>query len=143
MAYVNLQAVMEGVAERLRTIPGLRVTAYMPDQVNPPHAVVRVPEVTNYHLTMGRGSVDLNVVVNVFVPGVDDRTGQIALSEYAQPGGEKSVLLAIEGDKRLGGAVSDCVVVSFRPFDRQQIPDSGGAICFVGEFTLRVIAPGK
>lgn len=143
MAAVNFQAVMEGLAVRLRTIEGLRVTPYMPDQINPPHAVVRVPEVTNYHLTMGRGAVDLNVVVNLFVSGVDDRTGQNALGEYAQPGGDKSVLVAIESDKRLGGAVSDCVVTGFRPFDRQQVPENGGAICYVGEFTLRVIAPGK
>ncbi len=139
MAGFIVSDVMEGVAERLRTITGLRVSFFTPDQVNPPHAAVGMPEVTNYHSTMGRGLCEMTLAVVLFVPGVDDRTGQAALGAYASAGGERSVVTAIEADKRLGGAASSCVVTGFRPFGRQDI---NGAQLYVGEFSLLIHAPG-
>ncbi len=135
----TVQEVMEGVAARLRTINGLRVSYFTPDQINPPHAAVGMPEIVNYHAAMARGLVELALGVQVFVPGVDDRTGQNALAAYANPTGDSSVITAIEADKRLDGAVSDCIVASFRPFGRQEI---SGAQIYVGEFSLRIYASG-
>ncbi len=92
---VSLIGVMEGVAGRLETIPGLRVSFYTPDQINPPAAVVGMPEVVDYHTAMGRGLIEMSLGVQVFVTSVDDRTGQIALASYADPTGETSVVSAV------------------------------------------------
>lgn len=135
----TIAAVMDGVAERLRTINGLRVSFYSPDQVNPPHAAVGMPEVVDYHTAMGRGLVELSLGLQLFVGSVDDRTGQLALAAYGDPAGTSSIIRAVEADRRLGGAVSDCIVTSFRPFGRQ---DVGGVPLYVGEFSLRIYAPG-
>lgn len=140
MAGFIVSEVMDGVADRLRTIPNLRVSFFTPDQVNPPHAVVGMPEVVSYHSTMRRGLCELTLGVMVFVPGVDDRTGQTALGAYASATGDRSVVTAIEGDTRLGGAASSCIVTAFRPFGRQ---DVNGAQLYVGEFSLLIYAPGK
>jgi hypothetical protein len=135
----TFEAVMEGVATRLRTISGLRVSFYTPDQINPPHAAVGMPEVVDYHTAMGRGLAELSLGVQVFVTSVDDRTGQLALAAYGNPAGGSSVVRAVEADRRLGGAVSDCIVTTFRPFGRQ---DVGGVPMYVGEFSLRIYASG-
>lgn len=137
---VSLIQVMEGVAVRLATIEGLRVSFYTPDQINPPAAAVGMPEVVDYHSAMARGLVELAMGVQLFVTSADDRSGQIALAAYGDPAGSRSVMRAVEGDRRLGGLVSDCIVASFRPFGRQ---DVGAVPMYVGEFSLRIYAPGK
>lgn len=135
----TIAAVMTGIETRLATIAGLRLTEYTPDQVNPPQAFVGVPPVPNYHQTMGRGRFTLEPTVTVLVSAALDRVGQLALAEYANPTGPKSVVTAVEADKSLGGVVEDCIVVDFRPFGLQEVGVIG---YFGGVFNLRVIALG-
>lgn len=134
-----IAAIMLAIEDRLKTINGLRTSDYVPDQLNPPVAIVGVPPISNYHATMGRGRFTLEPTITVIVSGALDRIGQRALADYADPTGERSIRAAIEGDKTLGGLVDDCIVVSFRPLGQEAV----GAINYIGgEFTLRVVASG-
>lgn len=135
----TIEQVMLGIETRLATISGLRVTEYIADQINPPAAVVGVPEIDSYHATMGRGRFTISPTVTVFTSAAYDRVGQLKLASYANPTGSSSIVVAIEGDKTLGGVVDDCIVVSFRPLGLEEV----GVIGFYGgEFTLQAIASG-
>lgn len=137
---VNLRAVMAGVAARLETIPGLRVASYTPDQINPPAALISVPEVTDYTAAMRGATVLLDVTVAVLVSAANDRAGQLALADYADPAGPSSVAAAIWADRTLGGVVNDCHVTTFRSYGLTEV---GQVAMYGGEFVIRVIASGR
>jgi len=131
---------MEAVEARLQTIGGLRTSAYVADQINPPHAVVGVPEVDNYHATFHRGRMTIELQVWVLVSSTLDRTGQMLLADYADPVGSTSIANALETDKTLGGVVNDCIVLSFRPLGTEEVGQLG---YYGGVFDLRIIADGS
>jgi hypothetical protein len=135
---------MQGIETRLKTIQvngqNMRTAPYLPDQVNPPMAVVGVPPIPRYHGTFTHGKFELDVPVIVLVSKVVDRIDQATLAAFADIDGTLSVHKAIEGDRTLGGAVDDCIVVSFRPLGNEEV----GAIGYYGgEFTLHVVAAGS
>lgn len=135
----TIEQIMLGVETRLQTISGLRASEIVPDQINPPHALVGVPPIPNYRLAMGRGSYELGLTVTVLVSSAVDRVGQLALAGYASITGPTSIPLAIEGDRTLGGVVSDCIVTSFRPLGLDEV----GVISYYGGvFDLKCIVPG-
>ena len=140
MAAPTIAQVMAGIETRLKTIEGLRTDAYIADQINPPQAIVGVPPVENYHATFQRGRMSLDMEIYIFVSGVLDRQGQVALAEYANPTGTKSVITAIYGDKTLGGVVEDCIVRSFRPLGMEEVGLIG---YYGGVFEMSVIALGS
>lgn len=133
--------IMRGLEVRLATIDGLRVASDgQPDQINPPAAIVQVPPIDNYHATFQRGRLVLSPTVLVLVSAAVSRVGQMALAEYADPTGPRSVVTALEGDKTLGGVAEDLVVRSFRPLGLEDVGEIG---YFGGLFTLMVIAVGS
>lgn len=135
----TITAVMSAIETRLATIAGLRVADIVPDQINPPQAIVGVPEIPQYHQSMGMGKFRLEPTVTILVSAALDRVGQRNLAGYANPTGAQSVRAAIEGDRTLGGTVDDCVVTAFRPLGMEEV----GAIGYYGGvFTLAVIATG-
>lgn len=133
------EQIMDGLATRLQTISGLRVTDYIPGQVTPPAAVIGVPGIQQYHGTMGNGVVVWSPMVTVFTSTAWDRFGQNALAEYMSPTGAKSIRAAIEADRTLGGVVSDCVVMSAEAMSIQQFAAIG---YYGGQWTLQCIATG-
>lgn len=136
----SISDIMVGLENRLKTIPGLRASDYVPDQINPPVAVVGVPPIENYHQTMKRGTTVYVFAVTVIVSASLDRAGQRLLAEYVDPFGEKSIRKAIESERSLGGIVNDAVVDSFRPLGLEEV----GAIPYYGGvFTVRVVVPGE
>lgn len=130
---------MLGIEARLATIAGLRVSEIIPDQINPPAAIVGVPPIPNYRIAMGKGAYELAPTVTVLVSAALDRVGQLQLAGYADPTGASSIITAIEGDRSLGGAVADCVVESFRPIGLEEVGVIG---YYGGVFTLKCIAAG-
>jgi len=96
---VNLRT---GLATRLATITGLRTHATIPDQVNPPCAIVGAPEV-DYDRTMGRGLDAYRTTIRLLVSRATDRGAQNALDAYLAPSGAGSIKTAVEGDQTLGG----------------------------------------
>lgn len=135
----SIEDIMLGIEARLGTIDGLRVSEVIQDQINPPQAMVGVPPIPNYHATMGRGKFTVEPTVTLFVSAGVDRVGQLALAEYANPTGAKSVVAAIEGDRTLGGVVDDCIVIDFQPLGLEEVGQIG---YYGGTFRLRVVASG-
>ncbi|TDE40501.1 hypothetical protein E1295_31880 [Nonomuraea mesophila] len=135
----TIAAIMQGIETRLETIAGLRVSSYVADQINPPQAFVGVPEIPDYHATMRRARITVEPTVTVLVSAALDRVGQMKLAEFANPDGALSVVAAIEGDRKLGGVVDDCIVASFRPLGLEEVGLIG---YYGGVFALRVAARG-
>lgn len=129
--------VMEGIEARLATIEGLQYSEYVPDQVNPPHAFVGVPEIPDYDETFGRGVYRVAPTITVLTSAALDRVGQRALAEFANPSGTKSIPAAIDADRTLGSVVDDCKVTGFRPLNVEEVGVIG---YYGGEFQLDVLA---
>ncbi len=138
MAAPTIAQVMAGIETRLATIAGLRTNDVYPGNVTTPSAVVGVPPIPEYHLTMGRGSFELAPTITLLVSTAMDRAGQIKLAGYANPTGDDSISSAILADKTLGGVVSSCHVQSFRPTELEW----GAVTYYGGIFTLYVVAEG-
>jgi len=125
-----------GIATRLATISGLRTSATLPDQPNPPIAVV-FPERVIYDQAFGRGSDEYTFVVLVIVGRIAERTAQTSLDTYCNPSGGSSIKAAIEGEATLGGKAIDCRVTEMRGQGSLAI---GDATYITGEFLVSVIA---
>lgn len=113
-----------GLAANLATIEGLRTAATVPDQINPPLAVV-MPNTITYDTAFARmGGDEYEFVVMVIVGRVDERTAQNRLDNFCSGSGPLSVKAAIEIDKTLGGKAFDCRVTSLRNYNQISVGDS-------------------
>lgn len=97
----DIQAVIEGVATALETIPGLQVHTEPPGTVAAPAAVVALAGI-DYDTTMARGTDDLTITVDLFV-SLSGTQGMQHLYAYLDGAGEKSIVQAVAGDVTLGG----------------------------------------
>jgi len=71
----SIAELRDGLAANLATIPGLRVSATIPDNPSPPIAIVQLARV-QYHQDFQRGMTEYNFAVQVVVGRVDERTAQ-------------------------------------------------------------------
>lgn len=108
---MDIAAVMDEVAARLDTITGLRVTAFPIDKVNPPHAVVSLPEIS-YDLTYGRGSDRISLPVVIAVGRQSDRASRDKLLPFVAGTGPQSVKQVLEDDTEPYAAFDTLRVVS-------------------------------
>jgi hypothetical protein len=95
----------DGLATNLRTITGLRVSAEVPDNPNPPQAVIQLRSV-DYDGAFQRGMTTYSFVITVLVGRVAEREAQRRLDAYVS-NGASSIKLAAEKDKSLGGKAFD------------------------------------
>ena len=128
----DVSALRTGIATNLATVSGLRTAATVPDQINPPIAVV-MPSSVSYDDTFHRGMQTYVFNVLVIVGRVDERTAQSNLDAYVSSTGASSIKLAIEGDKTLGGVVFDTRVSEMRNYG--QLPVSE-VTYLTAEFTV-------
>jgi hypothetical protein len=103
--------VRDGLKTRLQTISGLRCYDLIPDQVNPPTAIVGQLDFT-FDIDNARGLDLANVDVIVIVQRFSERAGQNRLDSYLSGSGSTSIKAAIEGDRTLGGACQTLRVTS-------------------------------
>jgi hypothetical protein len=103
---VTITQIRDGLATRLATITGLRVSADIPDNPNPPIAVIG-PNTVSYDTSFQGGLTTYTFVVTVIVARVSERQAQTRLDAYASTSGTQSIKEAIEGDRSLGGIVAD------------------------------------
>lgn len=97
-AEVNLATVMQALADRLDTIPGLRVYGYPPDKPPaPPSAVVTYPDTYTYDETYARGMDRLELPVVLLVGKVSDRASRDTIAAYADGAGGQSAFDAVSG----------------------------------------------
>ena len=128
----SISSIRTGLATRLGTISGLRTSAFMPDNPNPPIAVV-MPSSVSYDDTFKRGMQTYVFNVLVIVGRVDERTAQSNLDAYVSSTGTSSIKLAIEGDKTLGGVVFDTRVTEMRNYGQLPV---GEVTYLTAEFTV-------
>lgn len=132
----SVSQLRSGIAANLASIAGLRTAAIVPDQVNPPVAVI-LPDGITFDRTMRRGMDEYGYRVLLIVDRVDWRTGQQAMDAYCAPSGPSSVKAAIESDRTLGGAAQDLRVSEMRNYGTNQI---NGADYLTAEFVVTVYA---
>lgn len=122
----DLQQIRQALATNVGTVSGLRTSYYVPGQVNPPIAVIYPTGAPiEYHLSSNNGSHQFYFEVMIIVGRADEKTAQKNLDAYlSTTDTSKSVFLAIESDRTLGGTVQDCVarrVSSYGSTDINQI----------------------
>jgi hypothetical protein len=102
----TVSQIRDGLAANLATIAGLRTSATVPDNPNPPIAIVE-PTSVNYDTTFGRGLDEYLFKITIIAGRADERSGQNKLDGYCNPSGSLSVKTAVESDKTLGGVVQN------------------------------------
>jgi hypothetical protein len=132
----SIAELRQGIATNLGTIAGLRTSEFIPDNPNPPIAIVQFDR-AQYHLDMGNGMTEYSFVVQLIVGRVDERTAQRNLDAYCSSSGSSSVLLAVESNRTLNGKAFDCVVTEMSSYGPVLVNDT----TYLGaEFQIRVLA---
>jgi hypothetical protein len=132
----TISGIRTGLATRLATIAGLRTSSYIPDQINPPVAVVMPSKIT-FDRAMHRGLDEYEFTVMVLVGRADERVAQTLLDDYCNPTGTSSIKTAVEGDRTLGGVVSDLRVTEMRGISPVLVGDT---TYLTAEFVVSVFA---
>lgn len=102
---MSVQDIRAGLVANLSTISGLRVSGEIPDQVNPPMAVVSLSTV-EYDSAFAQGLTIYRFLVTLVSSRASDRWAQKRLDAYCS-NGEDSIKLAIQSDKTLSGSAYD------------------------------------
>jgi len=119
----SLSDIKKGLADRLKTVPKLRVSAQIPEQVNPPSAVISRASV-NYHRDMAGGTTEWTMQVQLIAGRMADQQAQRTIDAWLAWDGDRSVRRAIEADGTLGGAALDTIVTDADALATFQIGDS-------------------
>ena len=112
-----------GIATNLGTITGLRTGSTIPDNVNPPFAII-APSSVDYHKAFHNGLSTYNFTVTLVVGRVSERTAQNNLDAYCSPTGSSSIRVAIESDRTLSGYAFDCIVSGMRNYGSISLGDN-------------------
>lgn len=105
---MSITDIRDGIATNLATISGLRVASDVPDNPNPPQAIVQLQNV-DYDGAFQGGLTTYSFLVTVLVGRAAERSAQNKLNAYASTG-SGGIKAAIESDKSLGGAAYDVTV---------------------------------
>lgn len=127
-----------GLADALVTIPGLSVSAYRPNVIQPPHAVVSLAS-GSYDSVMARGADDLSLQVLIFVTRADDADGLALLDEYIAGHGVKSIKTILE-DTDLTGLTTAMVRVRGYEIGTTSTPD--GSEFLAATFDVQAVVSG-
>lgn len=133
---MSIDGIRTGIANNLAGISGLRTAPELPDNPNPPVALVQLRTV-EYDQAFQRGLAVYTFTVTVIVGRAAERIAQRRLNDYCDNTGSSSVKAAIESDKTLGGAAFDVRVVSMDNIGSLQAND---AVYLAAEFTVNAYA---
>jgi hypothetical protein len=136
---VNLADVQDEIAAQLSTIDGLRVTVDPPDKIQPPAAIVAMPDTLDFDQTYGRGSDRMALPVVVLVSGTVSRVARKTLAAYCDGSGAKSLKAVLEADDA-GYTAMDSIVVTGIEFDVYQ---NGGVDYPAAIFNLDITGRGS
>jgi hypothetical protein len=118
----SLSELRTGIATNLATISGLRTAATIPDNPNPPIAII-TPDSISYDDTFARGMQEYRFTVSVLVGLVAERSSQNKIDAYCSSTGSSSIKLAVERDKTLGGKAFDVRVSEMRTYSSVNVGD--------------------
>lgn len=133
---VSIADLRNGLATNLQTITGLRVASTVPDQVNPPIAIISLDKI-NYQRAFARGLTEYLFKITVIVSRQSERNAQQKLDQYVASDGTYSVLEALETDRSLGGKAADSTMVSLDAYGSVVI---GETTYLSAEFSVQVFA---
>lgn len=102
---MSIATIRAGLGTNLATLSGLRIATSLPEQVNPPQAVISLQSVA-YDGALRGGLTTYTFMVTVIVARMSERTAQSILDGYISPG-SGAIKNAIESDKSLGGSAFD------------------------------------
>jgi hypothetical protein len=132
----SITTIRTKLAENLSTISGLRTSGEMPDNPNPPIAIVR-PGSIQYDQSFARGLTRYQFIVVVIVGRVAEKTAQRNLDAYCSTTGASSIKLAVESDKTLDGNCYDLRVTEMRNYTPIQLNEG---TYLAAEFAVDVFA---
>jgi hypothetical protein len=132
----SIAEIKNGLATNLANISGLRTSGSVPEQVNPPVAIITFNNV-DYDTTFGRGLDMYSFTVTVIVSRADARNAQNLLDVYCAPTGSSSIKTAIELDRSLGSKANDLRVTGLSNYGNLTI---GEINYFAAEFAVTVYA---
>ncbi|MEV6348570.1 hypothetical protein [Actinoplanes sp. NPDC051851] len=135
---MDLEAVSTEIGTALAGIIGLRIPAWGVESVEPPAAIVALPDRIDFDETYGRGKdhyPDLPVVILVGAP--EDRASRKALAAYAAGSGSKSVKAVLEA---YAWTTCESVRVAWAEFD--QGAEYAGTPLLAAIFHLDIIGKG-
>ncbi len=121
---VALSDIRQALADALAAgVAGLRTSAYVPGQVNPPTAIVRPTRGTfaSYQQTMdgpGGAATDWTFDVVLLVQWGDDRASQAQMDAFLSPDGPASVPAALMANPTLVTSTWPDGLVSYAYVDR-------------------------
>lgn len=98
----NLSDIRKGLAGQLATIRGLRVLEHIPEQLNPPAAVISRAEV-DYTQAMSGGLTQWSMQVQMVAGRMADQQSQRQIDAWLAWDGDQSIRAALEADRSLGG----------------------------------------
>jgi len=119
----TLSELRAGLKTRLETIDGLRVATQIPEQINPPVAVITRQRV-DYHQAMAGGLTEWSMQVQLIAGRMADQHSQRLIDDWLSWDSTKSIRKAIEGDRTLDGAAETCKVVSADALTSVQVGDA-------------------
>jgi hypothetical protein len=133
---VTVTDLRNGLAANLQTISGLRVASTVPDQVNPPLAIINLDKI-NYQKAFGLGLTEYLFKITVIVSRQSERNAQNKLDQYVSSQGAYSVSLALNTDRTLGGVAADSTMISLDAYGSVVI---GETTYLSAEFSVQVFA---
>ena len=132
----SISSIRSGLMTNVATISGLRTSATVPDNPNPPIAIV-MPDGITFDNAFQKGMHTYTFTVMVIVGRADERSAQNKLDGFVSGTGSSSIKLAIESDKTLNGVVFDTRVTELRNYGSITISD---VVYLVAEFAVTCYA---
>ena len=124
---MSIADIRSGLGANLATIRGLRVAETIPDNPNPPIAVIALGNVV-YDGAYQGGLVTYNFTVSVIVGRASEREAQRRLDALVSTGAG-SLKVAVESDKSLGGSAYDVRVSEMTNIGAVQLGDQTYLAC--------------
>lgn len=137
---MDIAAVMDEIAEKLRVAPSLtgRTYAYPPADISAPAAVVTYPTDMIFDVTYGRGVDRMTGVVVVLVGEPTKRQTRDQLTRYLDGSGPESVKALLDGDE---GDYTSCDGVRVTGWE-VDVHTIGGKDHVAAVFQLDIAGPG-
>lgn len=130
----SVSDIREGLALAMGDVPGLRTSAFVPDNPRPPIAVV-MPDRIEYDLNARRGADTFFFTITVLASRADERAAQSNLDQFLA--GPNAIKDAIEQDRTLGGRANTCRVTQMQNY--ASIP-VGEVLYLSAQFVVEVVA---
>jgi uncharacterized protein DUF4082 len=133
---LDISTIMQGLADALDTIPGLRAYGWPLGKVSPPAAIVAFPESITYDATYGRGSDTLRLQVVVLSGRPTERQSRDTLAGFMAGAGSASVKATLEA------AAIDTVDVLRVVSADSDVYEQGGDKFLAAIFDIDIIGSG-